>query len=92
MDNFSKLNGAIPVASPSGGVWKIQKKRKTGDKKRRNGKKEEINKDEKSARDFPVDLETLIPDNNDYGYMEEEIGYGNTGKKSTVKRKIDLIN
>ena len=90
MDNFSKLNGTFPVPPVSDAVWKIQKKRRTGDKKNRNGKKEEKNNEAKNDRTFTTAREKLITDSNHDFNMEKEIGYDNIGKKGTIKRKIDL--
>lgn len=88
---YSRLDGTAPVSSASGGVWKIQKKRKTGERQRHNEKKRERGKEEQEASEnLPLNEGTEITDGNGLE-NEEQIGYGSAKqKKRRMPRKIDL--
>ncbi len=59
MNEFSDMNGAIPVSPVSSGVWKIAKKRKTRDERNRRAKKR---KGDTDAENEDKDLVTLTGD------------------------------
>ena len=90
MGIYSKLDGTAPISHSSAGVWKILKKRKTGDRKRRNEKRRQRGKEEQEGNENiltdegveQLDVDSL--DNN------EQIGYGSVNKKNMMPRKIDL--
>ena len=90
MGIYSKLDGTVPISPPSSGVWKIQKKRRTDDRKsseKKKGKKsmgDSDTQDDLTAkeRDEMRDTESLE--------TEIEIGYGSARKKSRAPQKIDL--
>ena len=90
MGIYSKLDGTVPISPPSSGVWKIQKKRRTDDRKsseKKKGKKSMGDRDTRDnltaeERDEMRDTESLE--------TEIEIGYGSARKKSRAPQKIDL--
>jgi hypothetical protein len=90
MSVYSKLDGTGPVSNASSGVWKIQKKRKTGERQHRDEKKKQRGKEEQEGNENPPVDETM--DKVDVKSLdnEEQIGYGSVKKKNKTPRKIDL--
>ena len=91
MDDYSRLNGTVPVSPTSSGVWKIQKKRRTDDRQRQTGKKNRKPKKEKemdeilSGHEFESEGEQRIDDD-----TEEEAVYGSNKPKKRASRKLDV--
>ncbi len=88
MDIYSKLDGTAPLSPPSGGVWKIRKKSKTDDQRRRKFKRRDG-----KERDIQDNLAPEEQENNvaaESFDSDEQIGYGSAKKKNRLKRKIDL--
>ena len=90
MDIYSKLNGTIPVSPASNGVWKIQKKRRTDDRKGPKEKKKKRNRDEKDPNDNPNTMEQEEMSIGNSPETEVQIGYGSAKKKNRAPLKIDL--
>ncbi|MFC1822945.1 hypothetical protein ACFL9T_09585 [Thermodesulfobacteriota bacterium] len=91
MDDYSRLGGMQPAADMPGRVWKIQKKRKTTERKQRRNKhkgKEAAGKDTLREKDKQIKT-------NDDPEMEQELDiqtpYGSTPLKPKTHGKIDLI-
>ena len=90
MGIYSKLDGTVPISPSSSGVWKIQKKRRTDDRKSSEKKKGKKSMGDSDTQD---DLTAKERDEmRDIGSLETEIeiGYGSARKKSRAPRKIDL--
>ncbi len=80
MDDYSRLEGTVPVSPASGGVRRVRKKGKTGDRNRQHGKRDQRVRREQGNKD-----EGPKPD------VEEEVDQGSTGQKKRPSRKIDLV-
>lgn len=91
MDTNTKLNSAGPLYPVSGGVWKIRKKQKADDHKRKDEKKREKNKEEKEIQDrLTIQEQETGGEDLNLDIEEQQIGYGSAQKKGLIKRKIDL--
>ena len=90
MDIYSKLNGSTPISPVSGGVWKIQKKRKTDDEKQRNKKGKKESKEEKDLKDDLPDHVETDGRSESYPSSQTSVGYGPGKKRKKAPRKIDL--
>ena len=88
MDIYSKLDGTAPISPPSGGVWKIRKKSKTDDQRRRKFKKRD-GKERDTQNDLATEEQEIKVDTEELD-ADEQIGYGSAKKKNRLKRKIDL--
>jgi hypothetical protein len=92
MDDFSRLSGAVPIAPVSNRVWGLQKKRKPGDRKRRNRKEEDgttFNREADQGSTGAEEAKDAEAVENQA--FEGEIGYGSSGEKKKISRKIDLV-
>jgi len=83
MNTFSKMNGIPGVSNASTSVWKIEKKRKTRDRKQRFG--DDLKK-EKKEEDKRHDIQA---DNNNPD-SKEQVGYGPNKTKKNRRLKIDI--
>ncbi|MBW2609905.1 MAG: hypothetical protein JRC68_06140 [Deltaproteobacteria bacterium] len=90
MDTYARVDKPGPISPGSGGVWKIQKKRKTGDRQRQNEKKEQRSKKEEEAQDTAsgqgLKKESIVVNHE----TEEQAGYGSAKPKKRISKKIDL--
>lgn len=89
MNMFSNMNGMSGIPPVSTGVWRINKKRKTGDKKGRSGKEKKKDKEDDKNQNN-IHASESKSNTEDETYCEDQAGYGVTGKKKTRCTKIDL--
>ena len=90
MGGYSDLKGTAPISSPSGGVWRIQKKRRTDDRQRRKEKERERSKEEKDIRDSVILQEQEKDIDTDVLDTDKQVEYGSSKVKKQARRKIDL--
>jgi hypothetical protein len=89
MNSFSKLGGTSGVSPNSSGVWRIEKKRKVRDPKKRQQnklKKESRNKEEDDSVLLDIEIDDTkneeCEDQSAYGYKKP--------KKSSLCSRVDL--
>ena len=90
MDIYSKLNGSAPIAPVSGGIWKIQKKRKTNDQQQRKKNGRKMIDEEKDLKETQSERGEIKKRDTDGFDTNGTIGYGSAKKKRKAPRKIDL--
>jgi hypothetical protein len=94
MSNSSRLNGSSPVRPPSGGVWSIRKKSKSGDRnaEKRNPKEKESD-DKETQGTKPRQEETANHSEqwNPQSMNDDFMDYRSSKQKKKRKRKIDLV-
>lgn len=88
MADYSQLNGYVPVTSSTNRVWKVQKKRKTGDRQRQNGKNDKKRKKEEDQKHLldEVDIQSVKKDEDG----EETNDYATSGRVKKKSLKIDV--
>ncbi len=87
MNDFTKVDSSLSIPNTSDGVWKIEKKRKTRDRKGKQLKYK--GSGHKDAEDDVVftDIDTDSADDKEF---EDQAGYGNLKTKKTLSTRIDL--
>jgi len=88
MNDFSKIDRPLIISNTSGGVWKIEKKRKASDKKQKQqnkpGKEKKTREEDDSVL---VDIELNRENDKE---CEDQTGYGSVKKKKPLCTRIDL--
>lgn len=82
MADYSHLGGSVPVTSAANGVWEIQKKRKTGDQRRQNGKTSEKKEKGEDKRHFPPEADREKAEGTDDADAAEDYGSRRVAKMS----------
>ena len=88
MADYSQLSGYVPVTSSTNRVWKVQKKRKTGDRQRQNGKNDKKSKKEEDQNHLldEVDIQSKKQTED----REETEDYGTSRRVKKKSLKIDV--
>jgi hypothetical protein len=92
MNNFSNIDKSSGISNTPGGVWKIEKKRKTRDKKNKqqniSGNKQNSKEDDDSVLvDIELDIEA---DRENKKECEDQTDYGFIKKKKSKHTRVDL--
>jgi hypothetical protein len=104
MDDLSRVAEAKAITPMSKGVWRVQKKRKTAERQRQNGKRDQRKKSEEKRGDLilaqstekidkfapPAEQQNGGEPSSDKD-IENQIGYGSVKLKKSFAQKIDLI-
>ena len=88
MNEYSGVKGAELISSVSDRVWRIQKKRKLSDRKRREGKGDQKEKPENTK---DISLENEPTDDAADDPLDHPVGYGSLKMKKRLRKRIDLI-
>ena len=88
MNEYSGVKGAEHISSVSDRIWRIQKKRKLNDRKRREGSGDQKEKPERTKDTF---LENEPTDDATDDTLDHPVGYGGSKMKKRLRKKIDLV-
>ncbi|MBW1803963.1 MAG: hypothetical protein JRJ85_24925 [Deltaproteobacteria bacterium] len=88
MNEYSGVKGAEQMSSVSDRIWRIQKKRKLNDRKRREGRGDQKEKPERARDTF---LENEPTDDAMDDTLDSPVGYGGSKMKKRLRKKIDLV-
>jgi hypothetical protein len=88
MADYSQLNGYLPVTSSTNRVWKVQKKRKAGDRQRQNGKNDQKRKKEEEQKHVRDEVDVQSVKKVDDG--QEMNDYGTSGHVKKKSLKVDV--
>jgi len=90
MADYSQLNGYMPVSSSSSRVWKVQKKRKTQDRQRQNGKNDKKKKKEEDRQLLVDEVDIQSAKETEDGKETEEYGNSRTVEKKSLKIDVKI--
>lgn len=88
MADYSQLSGYVPGTSSTNRVWKVQKKRKTGDRQRQNGKSDKKSKKEEDQKHLMDEVD--IQSKKQTEDREEIENYGTSRRVKKKSLKIDV--
>ena len=90
MADYSRLNGYTPVTSSSSRVWKVQKKGKTQDRQRQNGKNDKKKKKEEDQKILVDEVDIQSVKENEDGKETEDYGKSRTVEKKSLKIDVKI--
>jgi len=90
MADYSHLNGYMPVTSSTNRVWKVQKKRKTGDRQRQNGKNDKKSKKEEDQTHLLDEVDIEAMKETEDGEETEDYGTSRRVKKKSLKIDVKI--
>ncbi len=90
MADYSQLNSYVPITSSTNRVWKVQKKRKTQDRQRQNGKPDEKRKKEEDQKYLQDEIDIQSMNEAEDGEEIEEYGTSRPVKKKSLKIDVKI--